>query len=587
MSKHKFIDKICIIATILSLLIAILFLVRGVMGFDLFVKEIGYESRLFDTSKVHTIDISMDNWDSFISNCMNEEYEVCELTIDGEVYKNVGIRGKGNTSLSNVASMDSDRYSFKVEFDQYDDTKSYYGLDKLSLNNIIQDNTYMKDYLVYQMMNEFGVDAPLCSYAYITVNGEDWGLYLAVEGVEDSFLQRNYGNDYGELYKPDSMSFGGGRGNGKEFSFGDSTGGMGSSDVKLQYIDEDEDSYSNIFDNAKTDITNADKERLIESLRILSSGENIETVVDIEEVIRYFVVHNFVCNGDSYTGSMIHNYYLYEEDGKLSMIPWDYNLAFGTFQGGNASEEVNAPIDSPVSSGSMEDRPMVNWIFSNEEYTNLYHKYFSEFLDSVDIENLINQTETLILEYVVKDPTKFCTYEEFETGVKALKEFCQLRTESVTGQLNGTISSTKEGQETDASTLIDGSHITLSDMGTMQNGRGGMGDKMQENRESMNSTENMENPRSVENAKDTENTGNVGGMQKPEKMGEMPGDFSMEDMPQEMPETFSEEMTSEGMTMPGKTSSILDYGNWIILGATLVILIVGLVVAFKFKGKNA
>ena len=61
----------------------------------------------------------------------------------------------------------------------------------------------------------------------------------------------------------------------------------------------------------------------------------------------------------------------------------------------------------------------------------------------------------------------------------------------------------------------------------------------------------------------------------------------MEDMPQDMPETFSEEMTSEGMTMPGKTSSILDYGNWIILGATLVILIVGLVVAFKFKGKNA
>ena len=57
-------------------------------------------------------------------------------------------------------------------------------MDKLSLNNVIQDNTYMKDYLAYQMMNEFGVSAPLCSFAYITVNGEDWGLYLAVEGVE-------------------------------------------------------------------------------------------------------------------------------------------------------------------------------------------------------------------------------------------------------------------------------------------------------------------------------------------------------------------------------------------------------------------
>ena len=175
MSKHKYVDRICIAATILSLVLAVFFLCKGVLGIEGFVKEIGYESKLFDNSKVHTIDIVMEDWDSFIDSCQSEEYEICELTIDGEVYKNVGIRGKGNTSLSNVASMDSDRYSFKVEFDQYDDTKSYYGLDKLSLNNIIQDNTYMKDYLTYQMMDAFGVDAPLCSYVYITVNGEDWG----------------------------------------------------------------------------------------------------------------------------------------------------------------------------------------------------------------------------------------------------------------------------------------------------------------------------------------------------------------------------------------------------------------------------
>ena len=68
----------------------------------------------------------------------------------------------------------------------------------------------MKDYLTYQMMASFGVDSPLCSYVYLTVNGEDWGLYLAVEGVEEAFLERNYGSDYGELYKPDSMSMGGG-----------------------------------------------------------------------------------------------------------------------------------------------------------------------------------------------------------------------------------------------------------------------------------------------------------------------------------------------------------------------------------------
>ena len=142
----------------------------------------------------------------FIDTVENEEYSVCSLVIDGEAFKNVAIRGKGNTSMYSVSQMNSDRYSFKVEFDHYDSTKTYYGLDKLCLNNIIQDNTYMKDYLAYTLMGDFGVSAPLCSYAYITVNDEEWGLYLAVEGVEEAFLQRNYGSDFGNLYKPEALA---------------------------------------------------------------------------------------------------------------------------------------------------------------------------------------------------------------------------------------------------------------------------------------------------------------------------------------------------------------------------------------------
>ena len=143
----------------------------------------------------------MDDWDAFIEGCEDEEYEPCAVVIDGESYKNVAIRAKGNTSLSSVRQLGSQRYSFKIEFDHYDSGKTYHGLDKLCLNNLIQDNTMMKDYLVYRLMGNFGVASPLCSYVYITVNGEDWGLYLAVEGVEDAFLERNYDKEAGELYK--------------------------------------------------------------------------------------------------------------------------------------------------------------------------------------------------------------------------------------------------------------------------------------------------------------------------------------------------------------------------------------------------
>ena len=198
MSTHRNIDRICCVVLIFTLLITALFLWSDKLGIQN-VSAAEYESALFDTSRVHTIDIEMDDWDGFLENCTDEEYEECAVTVDGEKYAGVGIRAKGNTSLSSVAAYGNDRYSFKIEFDHYDSGISYYGLDKLSLNNIIQDNTYLKDYLVYRMMDEFGVDAPLCSFVYITVNGEEWGLYLAVEAVEESFLERNYGSDYGEL----------------------------------------------------------------------------------------------------------------------------------------------------------------------------------------------------------------------------------------------------------------------------------------------------------------------------------------------------------------------------------------------------
>lgn len=536
---------------ILSLILTILFMNGEALGLQASAATLGYETRLFDTTRVHTIDIVMDDWDTFIEGCEDEEYEPCAVVIDGESYKNVAIRAKGNTSLSSVRQLGSQRYSFKIEFDHYDSGKTYHGLDKLCLNNLIQDNTMMKDYLAYRLMGNFGVVSPLCSYVYITVNGEDWGLYLAVEGVEDAFLERNYGKEAGELYKPDSMSFGGGRGNGKgfdmeEFDFdadgfeppeqgnftpgdfpgsppgdfqmpdnadgtppekpdaaadeeasaaadetgtdaeasaqtgetrsrpempgGGFGGGNGSDDVKLQYIDDDADSYPNIFDNAKTDVSGKDEKRLIESLRKLSAYEDLEDVLDMDAVLRYFVVHNFVVNGDSYTGSMIHNYYLYEQDGKLSMLPWDYNLAFGGFQGNDAESAVNDPIDDVLS-----DRPMQAWIFSSEEYTALYHEYYEEFLQSADIDGLIDEAYSLIAPYVEKDPTKFCTYDEFETGVQTLKNFCYLRAQSVTGQLDGSIPSTSEAQKESSESLVDASAITISDMGSMGNTMGGKG----------------------------------------------------------------------------------------------------------------
>lgn len=579
MLRSKTIDRVCCIAlAVMLILTCAVWTGKASDGMQKTV-AVGYEG-LFDQNVVHTIDIEMNDWDSFIASATQEAFTECSVTIDGEKVSNVGIRGKGNTSLSSVATMGSQKYSFKIEFDQYVKGRSYRGLDKLSLNNLIYDATMMKDDLAYTLMGKMGVPSPLCSYAQITVNGEPWGLYLAVEGVEDGFMERN-NMTTGELYKPDSMGFGGGRGNGRDFDldkfrvkededassntenvapeattlpdqndqefgnpFGGSSGapaqsgedassggfsaqmpegftppegmtppdhnfpvadaetekeeeksaasqrpdfgggfnfGMGNSDVKLQYIDDDPESYSNIFNNAKTEIGKKDKARLIASLKTLSS-DAAQDVVFTDEVIRYLAVHDFLQNDDSYTGMMVHNYYLYEENGKLAIIPWDYNLAFGGMGAiGDASSTINSPINSPVSHGTSSDRPLVDWILTDEEAQKEYHEVYSRFvaeiIESGWLENEIDRVAEMIRPYVESDENGFYTADEFDTAIQVLQSYCALRGESIRSQLNGTIPSTSEGQRADSSALVDAGSLSISAMGTMNTG-GGPGGNM-------------------------------------------------------------------------------------------------------------
>ena len=421
-----------------------------------------YEDLLFEATRVHTLDILVDDdaWTQFIQTCTDKEYIACDVVVDGETYPNVALRAKGNSSLQRSRS--TGKYSFKVEFDHFEEDMTYHGLDKLGLNNLVVDDSCMRDYIVYRMMDGFGVPAPLCSYVFVTVNGSDWGFYLAVEGIEDAFLARNYGEGHGALYKPDNLNNGGaGRG-----AMG------GSDDVKLVYTDDDPESYPNIFGSAKTDISRQDRYRLIDSLRKLGEQEDIPSVVDVDEMLRYLVVHTFVANGDSYTGSSVHNYYLYESAGQLAMLPWDYNEAFGDFGSSGMASAVNSPVDSPVTSGTLDQRPMVAWVFSDPEYTAAYHAlyrtFLAEFADSGWIADEIAAVRELIGPYVQRDPRSFCTYDAFLTGAEQLQTFFELRAQSVEGQLDGTIPSTAEGQAEDRSALID-----ASELGTASGGMGG------------------------------------------------------------------------------------------------------------------
>jgi len=549
MIKHPYTNTICISVIICVLFITVAWMFSPQLGVIAATAQPKYAETLFSTDVVHTIDIQVQEsaWQTMLSEAQIEEYILADVVIDGTKVSGVALRPKGNSSLATITKSDSDRYSFKVEFDHYSKELNYNGLDKLVLNNIAQDNTYMKDYITYQMMNTMEVDAPLSSFIWVTINGEDWGLYLAVEAVEESFAQRVYGNQDVEIYKPDSMDMNNGnqiqgnqmpagefpviegeigelpvRGNlpqrpniggavgempapGERPNIGQlpnggqigvrpdmgGFGGMGGA-TTLLYTDDNLSSYAAIFDNAAFTPSTSDKKQLISSLKQLNNETNLEEVLDVDEVIRYFVVHNFVLNADSYTGNLIHNYYLAESDGQLAMIPWDYNLAFGGMGGGmgqmpgdpttTAETEtttneldqgttlVNYPIDSPLLSGSMDQKPMLAWIFNNEEYLSHYHEIYTEYVayfTSGEFAELYDNTISLISPFVEKDPTAFTTLTNFETASATLKEFCLLRAESIGKQLEGVIAITSEEQTaTNQANFVDASHIDVTTMGT-------------------------------------------------------------------------------------------------------------------------
>lgn len=453
--------KIALGAAVLAAALVLLLGLAGKAGAILPAGENpGYVSRLFDGSRVHRVDIQVEDWVAFLASAPEEEYIPATVEIDGEAFRQVGLRAKGNNSLRLTAEYGLSRYSLKLEFDHYTDG-SYHGLDKLSLDASFQDNSYLKTWLAFDIMEFLGVPTPLRSFVWVTVNGQPWGLFLAVEEPEESFARRNFGADHGQLYKPDYRSL-----------------AEENADVHLRYTTDEPEDYPGIFENAKLESSAADRQRLVDSLKILNSGEDLETAVDVEQVLRYFVGQVFVMNWDSYLGHTGHNYLLYEEEGKLSMLPWDYNLAFGTYALGmtdpitDPNVLLNYPILTPAPGEHMTKRPLYHQLMQVEEYFQQYQAYFrwflAEYVESGELSAALWQAAELIAPYVKSDLTAFCSYEDHRLAVETLEQVCLLRAESARGQLEGRYPATLAQQTQRPGEGVDASHVDLRDLGDFE-----------------------------------------------------------------------------------------------------------------------
>jgi len=376
-------------------------------------------TKVFPKDKIIDVKITIDKDDfqSMMDNASAEEIKTASVDYNGIHYDNVGVRTKGNLSLRSVVSMDdSDRYSLKLSFDEYLSSQTHLGISKINLNNGYSDASYMREYLTYELAEQMGLPTPGYSFVNVYVNDELYGFYLAVQQVDEQYLESNFGNSYGALYK----------------------GEMTGTGSDLLWIDDKVSSYTGLAQKSKT----SNDDILIDMLDELNHGTDYAKYLDIEESLKYVALNVLTNNTDSYIGGNKQNYYLYEDDGVFSVLPWDYNMAFG----GLGSSTLL--IDEPTQ-GTLAERPLVAKLLAVDEYKEMYHNIIKDatesYLSSATFKERVEEVSAMISPYVKEDPSSFYTYEEYLSAVPKLISINDTQVSSIDQQLAGTIASSGDG----------------------------------------------------------------------------------------------------------------------------------------------
>jgi len=282
------------------------------------VNLFGQGEQLFDINKIHEIHLSIDDqdyWETLLENYNqnypNIPYVMADAEIDGISIDSIGIRLKGFASFW----VGTDKKSIKLDFNEFVPGKKFDGLKKINLNNAEGDPSLQRDFICYDIHRRAGNIAPRVSYAKVYLNEEYWGLYVVVEQIDKTFLNENFKNSDGRLFKNMANS-------------------------ELEWLGTDSTQYQSIFE-LKTGGGDDRWEGFVELMNIINNSSDLEfkdkisNVFDVEGFLKVITVDIATNNWDSYLEHG-RNFYMYEDTvtNKFNWLPWDYNFAIGgTFSG--------------------------------------------------------------------------------------------------------------------------------------------------------------------------------------------------------------------------------------------------------------
>jgi len=306
---------------------------------------------LFDNTRVHQIKFTSLNpadWDSIARRYTRKQYTPLKVEIDGIALDSTGVRIKGN-GFGEYAYHDK-KQPYRLKFGEFRPGQKYDGLKQVNLHS----HNLIEAFTGFDIWRTYGMVAPRTAFAELWFDGIFIGLYLLVDEVEKVFLNWNYGNNNGNLFKADAK--------GANLSW------LGTGPVEYECY------------QLETNETKNDRSDLIAFLNsVYNTGnsaliDSINKHFNLDSFLKSLAIEVFICKTDAFYDSG-HNYFLYHNttSGQFEYIPWDLDASMASYN----------RFDVNLYNGyTSVESPMINRILKHPGLKQLYYSLSCEFIHS-------------------------------------------------------------------------------------------------------------------------------------------------------------------------------------------------------------
>lgn len=413
-------------------------------------------SVVFPDDKVQRIDITINSSDyqamesnlNTISMFSTNDpiYVPATVKFNNNTWTKVGIRYKGQSTLTTPKQAGKHKYPFRLNFDKLEDqypeidNQRIYGFKELIFSNCWYDPSFIRDKFTSDLFRSAGIPTPRCSFCRVYIDTGSgpiyWGLYTMYEDPSDEMLNTQFANGDGNMYKGQSAT-------GADLTTFNQQG-------YEKKTNEDDNNWSDL--QALVTALNAPRNNAAQW------RANLESVFNVNLFLKWLAINTAITNFDTY-GWVTKNHYLYQDiadNGRIVYLPWDFNLSlttdpFGMMgmggMGGFGGFGGNTIPASLSLSEIGNNWPLIRYLIDDPVYKNIYHYEMREAMSSCFNQSnataRMTQLHELVRPYIVgaegeKGVYTFLTNgtTQFDQGLAELKTLVSSRHNAVNTYLS-------------------------------------------------------------------------------------------------------------------------------------------------------